>query len=152
MKSSISKGRTARCTHSLFSRLSVGSSRSADRIQEKHNSSRWPEVRGAVRAALQRQKDLWSGLMSVYWRTYLPVWPIAIAREFLLHSAPGSHGRHVFPRCLARDLRRTGALGLSPAGIRLSKSKVISRACGMLNSSMRSKSIEPAARSIFPIS
>lgn len=35
------------------------------------------------------------------------------------------------------------------AGIRLSKSSVIPNTCGMLNSNIRSKSIEPAARSAY---
>ena len=74
------------------------------------------------------------------------------AREGLLCDALNSHVCRPGLCCLARDLRRTDARGMTPTGIRLSKSRVSSIACGMLNSNIRSKSIEPAARSIFPMS
>ena len=47
----------------------------------------------------------------------------------------------------ALDRRRAGARALTPTGVRLSKSKAISLAWGMLNSNIRSNSAEPAARS-----
>jgi hypothetical protein len=78
--------------------------------------------------------------------------PGEAARERLLCGTLVSQVCGACLRCLARDLRRTGARGLAPTGIRLSKSSVISIACGMLNSNIRSKSIEPAARSVFPMS
>jgi len=55
-------------------------------------------------------------------------------------------------RRFARVVRRMGAIGLLPTGIRLSKSSVTSLAWGMLNSSIRSKSADPAVRSAFPMS
>lgn len=60
--------------------------------------------------------------------------------------------RRVDLRAVARRLRRTGARGTLPTGVRLSKSRVISLAWGMLNSNMRSKSSDPATRSSGPMS